>query len=113
MSADVHRRAEVLMGEAERKATQGYAEAARALYLAAAQEEARAYEYVPAPRARTRGVIAVSAVALFRRAGALDEAIRYAHRYLEDALPDFARAQLDELLADSQRAQRAPGRFLG
>jgi hypothetical protein len=97
------------MSEAEHRAAQGAGEEARALYLQAAYEEAWAYDHIPAARGRTRGIIAVSAVALYYRAGALDEAIRHAHRYLkQDTLPDFARAQLEALVNDSQREQRAP-----
>ncbi len=96
------------MGEAERKASRGAVEEARALYLQAAHEEARAYEHIPAPRGRTRGIIAVSAVTLFQKAGALDDAVRYARRYLsaDEALPDFARAQLAEFLADERIRDR-------
>ena len=109
MSVDAHRRAEALMGDAELKAAQGATEASRALYLRAAQEEAHAYQDIPVARGRTRGIVAVSAVALFRKAGALDEAIRHAHLYLsQDGLPDSAREQLVELLTDSERERQAP-----
>ena len=109
MSIDAHRQAEALMGMAERKAAQGAAKEARALYRQAAEEEARAYEHVPAARHRTRGIIAVSAVALYHRAGVFDEAIRHAHLYLSnDDLPDFAREQLAALLTDSEREAQAP-----
>jgi hypothetical protein len=109
MSVDAHRRAEALMAEAERQASRGLSQEARALYRQAAEEEARAFAHIPLERSRTRGIIAVSAVALFRRSGALDEAVRHAHRYLVDqnGLPDFAREQLQELLSDSQREQQA------
>jgi hypothetical protein len=92
------------MAEAERAAAQGHAKQARALYHRAAEEEVRALTHIPASRSRTRGIIAVSAVALFRKSGAFDDAVRHASCYLgQDHLPDFAREQLQDLLVESQR----------
>jgi len=97
------------MSAAELKAAQGAKNEARALYFQAAEAETRAYTHIPAARTRTRGIIAVSAVALYQRAGVFDEAIRYAHWYLSHPeLPDFARAQLVALLAESQRESQTP-----
>lgn len=108
MSVDAHRRAERLMHEAERKAARGLARESRGLYREAAAAEARTVTHVPADRHRTRGILAVSAVALFCKAHAFDEAIAHAREYLaDDALPPFARDQLRELLRDSERAQEA------
>ncbi len=108
MSVDAHRRAEMLMQEAERKAARGLAKESRSLYREAATEEARALTHVPTTRRRTRGILAVSAVALFCKAHAFDEAITHAREYLADhALPAFARDQLRELLLDSERARQA------
>ncbi len=109
VSLDAHRRAEVLMSKAEQKASQGAVDESRTLYLQAAQQEAQAYGFIPEDRPRTRGIVAVSAVALFRKAGAHDEAVRHAHRYLGDAaLPEFAHAELAAMLADSEHEQHTP-----
>ena len=108
MSVDAHQQAEHFMAEADQLEAQGRQQQAQQARLQAAQCEARAFEHIPVSRPRTRGVIAVSAVALYRRAGALDEAIQHAHRYLgESDLPEFARQQLDELLTDVRRERQA------
>jgi hypothetical protein len=108
MSLDAHRQAEVLMGRADTLVAEGRAAEARDLYTQAAELEAKALESIPATRPRTRGIIAVSAVALYRRGGAIDEVTRHARRYLaERGLPEFARAQLAELLDDARRQQQA------
>lgn len=108
MSLDVHRQAEALMGRADVLAAEGRAAEARRLYRQAADLEAQALESIPATRPRTRGIIAVSAVALYWRGGATDQVVRHAERYLaERELPDFARTQLAELLDDARREQQA------
>jgi hypothetical protein len=107
MSLDIHRRAELLMGQGDQYAVQGRQEEASAAYRAAAVEEVRAFGLIPADRVRTRGVIAVSAVALYRKAGAIDDAIRQAHAFLAmDGLTPAVRLDLEELL-DHLRAERA------
>jgi hypothetical protein len=101
-SIDAHRRAEVLMGRAERAARTGYASEAARLFYEAAECEARAFSYIPAERAKTRGLVAVSAVSLYLKAGIPATAVRLAQGYLDTGgLPDFAAAQLAELLAST------------
>jgi hypothetical protein len=74
MSVKLHRQAEVLMGEAEILVSQGRPDDARVRWLEAARLEAEVFEQIPRDRGKTRGIIAVSAVALFRDAGAIDQA---------------------------------------
>ncbi|MCC7106143.1 MAG: hypothetical protein IT307_13450, partial [Chloroflexi bacterium] len=107
MSLDIHRQAELLMGQADRLAIQGRMKEAAALYRDAGIAEAHAFELIPEERRKTRGIVAVSSVALFRKAGALDEAIRHAHAFLgRTDLPDFARDDLDRLL-DEMKFERS------
>lgn len=104
MSVDTHRQAEQLLAQAERLEAEGRQAEARVTYLQAAQREAEVFEQLPLVRTRTRGVIAVSVVSLYYRAGDSAEAIRRAHRYLaETGLPEFAQAQLFDLLLEARR----------
>src|SRR5688572_3262140 len=82
MSVKLHRQAEQLMGEAEILAGKGRSDEARARWFEAARLEQEVFVQIPEDRQKTRGIIAVSAVALYRRAGALDEAIRAGCEYL-------------------------------
>lgn len=105
MSVEAHRRSQSLVEQAERFTAKGRTAEASGLYRQAADEEARAFDTIPLTRPRTRGIIAVSAVALYSRAGALGEVVRHARCYLEQPeLPAFAREQLVELLGDAQQA---------
>src|SRR5688500_492036 len=98
MSIDTHRRAETLMGRAERLEATGQLEEARRLYLEAAELEHEVLREIPASRPRTRGIIAVSTASLFWRAGVQDEVARVAREYLAvPDLPEFARLQLSDL----------------
>jgi hypothetical protein len=71
---------------------------------------------LPLDRPKTRGITAVSSVALFRKAGALDEAIRHAHLFLSHGgMIDYSQEDLEEMI-DEMRAERranASGRTLG
>jgi hypothetical protein len=99
MSVMLHRQAEALMAEAELLVAKGCHPEARKRWLEAARFEAAAFEQIPRDRGKTRGIIAVSAVALFRDAGAFDEALRHADRYLMTGdLPDAWRAELAALV---------------
>lgn len=101
MSLNLHRRVEDLMGKAERLEATGQRDEARRLYLEAAELEAEVFGQVPATRPRTRGVVAVSTASLFWRAGAQHEVERVAREYLAfEDLPEFARVQLGDLLAN-------------
>ncbi len=101
MSVDLHRRVEELMDQAERLESTGDHDLARPLYLKAARLEAEVFRQIPTTRPKTRGIIAVSVVSLLRSAGAGAETSRRAHEYLaHEELPDFARTQLAQLLAE-------------
>lgn len=116
MSLEVHRRAETLMAAADTAAAQGRHEDAQGLYREAANAEAEAYGLIPADRVRTRGVVAVSAVALFRKSGDPAEALRRAYLYLaEPDLHEAAREDLEDLLGDlrAEQLERVNGRALG
>ena len=105
MSVKLHRQAEQLMGEADLLEIAGKPDEARDRWLEAARVEAQVFSLIPEERRRTRGIIAVSTVVLFRRAGALDEAIRAASEYLLSGnLPEAWQAELETLL-DEVRAQ--------
>ncbi len=94
----------------------GIKDKAAPLYRQAAELESQVFDGIPISRPRTRGIIAVSTVALYRKAGELAKAIRQAHRYLTDPeLPEFAQEELRDLLFESYREQkaRASGHVLG
>ena len=106
MSVKLHRQAEQLMGEADLLEIAGKPVEARDRWLEAARVEAQVFSLIPEERRRTRGIIAVSTVVLFRRAGALDEAIKTASEYLAGAnLPKAWQRELQALL-DEVRAER-------
>jgi chorismate mutase/prephenate dehydratase len=96
-----HRRAEELMMRGDRALARGSGDEAASFYCEAAQTEADAFDDIPPERPETRGILAVSAVALYRKAGRLAEAERQALAFLADAgLPEGARDDLNELLAE-------------
>lgn len=106
MSVKLHRQAEQLMAEADLLEIAGKPDEAKSRWLAAARVEAEVFTLIPEERRKTRGIIAVSAVALLRRAGALDEAIRVASEYLVSGnLPEAWQTELHTLL-DEIRAER-------
>jgi hypothetical protein len=109
-SIDAHRRAEALMGQAESAARVGHTSEAARLFYEAAECEANAFSHIPAGRAKTRGLVAVSAVSLYLRAGVPATAVRLAQDYLDTGgLPDFAAAQLAELLASTAAPRPSNG----
>lgn len=109
-SVEAHRRSQELVALAEQAAAGARVSDAAALYLQAAEEETRAFETIPVDRVRTRGIIAVSATALYRKAGAPAEVVGHAQRYLSHPeLPEFARRQLQEMLAEAEPALRRVG----
>lgn len=72
---------------------------ARAAYDEAAREEEQALAQIPEDSARTRGILAVSVVALTYKAEAHARAEALACQWLaEKHLPPFAKHQLRELL---------------
>jgi hypothetical protein len=105
MSVDLHRRAEGLMGRAE-LIERADPDEARRLYLEAAELETEVFARIPASRPRTRGIIAVSAVSLYWRAGAQDEVERLAREYLAcTEIPEYFRHQLAKLVANRDPAR--------
>lgn len=106
MSLDVHRHAELLMGRADQASVEGRMQDAARLRCEAAELEAQVFGMVPLDRPRTRGVIAVSSVALYRKGKALDQAIRQAEAFLKlGNLPEFARRDLEEMIEEMRAEQ--------
>jgi hypothetical protein len=94
-----HKQSENLASEAHENLRAGDSARAVRLFKEAAQAEVLALGSLTPDKQRTIGVTAVSAVALWYRAGELDEAERLAHRSSALAgLPHFAKEQLRSLL---------------
>jgi hypothetical protein len=109
MSVKLHRQAEQFMAEAEMLEVDGRHDEAKARWFEAARMEAEAFTHIPEDRRKTRGIIAVSAVALFRRAGALDKAIHAATGYLAAGdLPVAWQAELKILLEKAREESQTP-----
>jgi len=105
VSVDIHRRVEKLVAQAEGRERSGQHDEVRRLYLEAAGQEAEVFRQIPPSRVKTRGIIAVNVVSLFWRAGAQDKVAEHAREYLaQPDLPDFARGQLLELLANQDQS---------
>lgn len=113
--AEHHSTSERLAAEAEAAVRSGQADRAFALYAEAAVHEQRALEAVPDQKAKTRGITAVSAVALNYKAREYALATQLAHRTLgTDTVPQFARDQMQEMLQmiwTAEAAARAGIRF--
>jgi hypothetical protein len=110
MSVRLHRQAEALMGEADILTARGQVEAARRCWLQAAHLEAEVFAQIPPDRGKTRGIIAVSTIELFRRAGAFDEAIRVGESLLAtgDLLEDW-RTEVSALVDEARLERPGPG----
>ena len=94
-----HRVSERRASEAELSVRQGLHSDARRLYMEAGHAEERALGYVGEDKPRTYSVTAVSAVALFYKAGDLSGAKSLAYTYLGTGrLLPFASVQVGELL---------------
>lgn len=98
-----HRQSEAMARDAHSHLNAGAAEEARALFASAAAMEESALAAVDECKLRTRGILAVSAVALWYKAGDCDNAGRLAQRELTqgDLLAEARRA-LQDLLASSR-----------
>lgn len=111
-----HTQSERLAHDAELAFGRGDAESAGRLYLEAAEAETRALADVGPGKLRTLGITAVSAVALWYKGRAYQEAERLAHRVLaSEQLPEFAMRQLQSLLQmiwSAAGAQTAGLRFV-
>ena len=112
-----HSRSEKLAADAEVASRSGDARRAEELYRQAAAAEAEAFDHLAIDKLRTRGITAVSAVALWYKARDYVAAERLTHRYLAALeLPPFAEAQLRELLHviwTAHDAQQSGVRFVG
>lgn len=93
-----HSTSERLAIEAEAARRVGNSQRAEKLYQQAAAEEAQAFSELPDNKQRTRGITAVSAVALSYKGRGYKLAEHLAYQYLVEELPSFAQAQLQGLL---------------
>ena len=113
MPNEDHRMAQEAAAAAEEALRAGDSAAAEAHYRDAAEHELRSVSQLPPSQPRTRGILAVSSVSLFFKAGDLGRAERTAYSFLTDeSLPPFARDELRETLEAvwEQQAMRTSGR---
>lgn len=97
--AELHGESERLAIEAGLSLRARNASTAVELYKRAAEFERRALDALDVSKARTRGITAVSAVALWFKAGEYTSAEQLAYSMLADArIPDFAREELRTLV---------------
>lgn len=97
--AELHGESERLAIEAQIAIRDRNAGQASQLYKRAAEFERRALDQLDASKTRTRGITAVSAVALWFKAGEYVLAEQLAHSMLADPdMPDFARENLRDLV---------------
>ncbi len=95
-----HQQAQDLSSRAALYLQESKTSEARKLFAEAARLEQSAYEKTPAGRTRTRGILAVSFVALLFKSGQYDVAEREITSLLADpSLPSKARDQLLEILS--------------
>ncbi len=118
MISDPHQQAEHLAGQAAQAMIHGDLHEARQLYSDAALFEATALQGINrAEKPRTFGIISVSTVALFFKAGHYREAEQSALQSLSSQeLPSFAKDQLRSLLeniwdAETQYSSNLPGNW--
>jgi hypothetical protein len=103
---DRHRQAEELMGRADVAERSGDAAGAIRFRGQAARIEDAVFELLDPTKSVTRGAIAVSAAALYYKAGLFEEAIRSAHRSLGsgEILPSD-QIELEEIVQRSRQLQ--------
>jgi hypothetical protein len=109
----LHREAEACMDLADQaRARRRPLDAAR-FDRQAAELEARVFDLLPHDRPKTRGITAVSSVALFRKAGAPEDAIRHAmHFQAQEAVGEPWRLDLEEMV-EEMRAEIEAGASIG
>lgn len=96
---EYHFRSERLASEAELALRAGRSEDAERLYREASMQESNAFKALSSDKPRTRGITAVSAVALSYKGHDFATAEGFAHQYLlSPELPTFAITQLRGLL---------------
>lgn len=111
MSIEHHRLAEDLMWRGDRALADGQTRVAEEFYLAAAEAEAMAFQLTPSDKPNTRGVLGLSSVALFRRAGMGDRAKQQAYVVLaSDGVAADSMVEL-ELILDEVRTERLAGLY--
>lgn len=94
-----HRESERLAGEAEAALQGGHRQTAQDLFRRSARAEEQALAAIGPDKARTLGITAVSAAALWYHAGESQEAARVAHTAsILPGLPSFAAIELRTLL---------------
>ena len=109
-----HQRSEKLASGADVARYQGDRELAKRLYGKAAEAEVRAIDALDPSERSTLGITAVSAVALYYKAGQPLPAEKTAHHLLGlDMLPHFARMQLRDLLYAIWAEQRDASEVAG
>jgi tetratricopeptide (TPR) repeat protein len=97
----LHREAEVLMGRADLARAQGRPQDAARFSREAAELESQVFDHLPPDRPKTRGIVAVSSVVLFREALDIDEAICHAERFLRlGSLSKAGRRDLEDMLVE-------------
>jgi len=107
-----HQESEALAAAGHETIRRGDLAQAQGLFRRAAEFEARALEDLDATKPRTLGITAVSAVALWYKAGELKEATQLAHQAsAKPGMPDFALQELRQLLQAiwNEDAQRQAG----
>jgi hypothetical protein len=107
-----HRESAEAAEQAHAALRRGEVDDAKRLFEAAARSEARALDSVGSDKPRTLGITAVSAVALWYKAGRLQEAADLAHQASATPhMPAFAITELRELLQSiwNEEAQAAAG----
>jgi hypothetical protein len=110
--SSLHRDSESLAAEAHEALRRGESKRAQGLFMQAAEAEMRAFESISVNRPRTLGIIGVSAVSLWYKAGMLHEAEQLAHRAAAmKAMPAFAIGDLRALLQTiwNEQAQTEAG----
>lgn len=110
-----HREAMEAVDRAEALVRNGELEAARGELVRAAELEQTAADGAPVDRPKTRGILRISAVSLWARAGKLGRASELARRYLcEPIARGFARElhvllnEIEEQRAGMERIPREP-----
>ena len=114
--SELHKASETIAIKAEREARDGKIDQAALLYGQAAALEQKALVTLEPAQQRTKGITAVSAVALWYKANQFERAERLAYEMLADAnLPEFARKGLRDLVQaiwTESSMQEAKAKFL-
>ncbi|HET7229417.1 MAG TPA: hypothetical protein VFJ16_05410 [Longimicrobium sp.] len=106
---DLHRQSERLAGDAHLCIAQDRGDPA-ALFRQAAEFEELALERIPADKVRTRGIIGVSAAALWFKSGQHDQAERVGRQLLDDdSLPGFTRLEVQDILNAIEQSRARSG----